>query len=303
MCVQFDLDDSGEIETKELMRLGQARRKLGQKSGAWSHEKNAKLVKNMDTDGDGTVNEKEFATYFARSLPTDRNDFDEIISQFMDVAQETGRDGGDDEAKWAEREARAKAAHAKKLEDKDANSDSPTVVRPKGGEDKWAEREANVKAKQQEKDDVAHLKLMEGVKSPEVDEAELAKREAKAKAKKAEREANEAKVAKRDQDDEAKWAEREAKAKAKIAEAQRQKDVELEALDGIKSPEVDEAKWAEREENAKAKAKAQHDAELEKDASDSKAAEAERFILRHNALCDVFRQVSSAAVICVRAES
>merc|ERR1712166_1302761 len=85
---QFDLDDSGEIETKELLALGQARRKLGQKSGAWTEEKNAKLVKNMDTDGDGTVNEKEFSGYFDKSLTKDEAEFEETVAQFMEVAKE-----------------------------------------------------------------------------------------------------------------------------------------------------------------------------------------------------------------------
>merc|ERR1711865_808535 len=85
---QFDLDGSGEIETKELLALGQARRKLGQKSGAWTEEKNAKLVKNMDTDGDGTVNEKEFSGYFDKSLTKDQAEFEETVAQFMEVARE-----------------------------------------------------------------------------------------------------------------------------------------------------------------------------------------------------------------------
>merc|ERR1712166_819647 len=55
----FDLDDSGEIASWELLALGKARRSLGQKSTPWTEEKNASLVKNMDASGDGLVDEKE----------------------------------------------------------------------------------------------------------------------------------------------------------------------------------------------------------------------------------------------------
>merc|ERR1712072_609412 len=55
---QFDLDDSGEIESAELMALGTARRSLGQKQGEWTEEKNARLVQNMDASGDGMIDEK-----------------------------------------------------------------------------------------------------------------------------------------------------------------------------------------------------------------------------------------------------
>ena len=85
---QFDLDGSGNIESSELLALGQARRKLGQKTSAWTEEKNAKLVQKMDSDGDGQVSEREFATYFDSSLPSDRGAFDEIVFQFLEVARE-----------------------------------------------------------------------------------------------------------------------------------------------------------------------------------------------------------------------
>ena len=69
------------------MQLGQARRKLGQKSGEWTEEKNAKLVRKLDTGGDGTISQKEFVSYFAESLPADRKEFDTVVVQFMEVAR------------------------------------------------------------------------------------------------------------------------------------------------------------------------------------------------------------------------
>ena len=40
----MDLDNTGYIEAAELMLLGQARRKLGHKSGQWTEEQNQRLV-------------------------------------------------------------------------------------------------------------------------------------------------------------------------------------------------------------------------------------------------------------------
>ena len=85
---QFDLDNSGQIEKKELLQLGKARRKLGQKTSVWSEAKNAKLVNKMDVDRNGTVSEQEFTRHFTESLPKDKKKFDEAIAQFMEVARE-----------------------------------------------------------------------------------------------------------------------------------------------------------------------------------------------------------------------
>jgi len=85
---EFDLDSSGEISHQELQKLGSARRALGQKSGTWTAEKNARLVARMDKDGDGSISAKEFVTHFAANLPEDRFDFAEVVAQFMSVAKE-----------------------------------------------------------------------------------------------------------------------------------------------------------------------------------------------------------------------
>ena len=83
--IEFDLDNSGEILTEELLELGKARRKLGQKSGEWTEEKNAKLVKKIDVNGDGVIAMSEFTDFFAEALPRNRGEFAEIVQQFMEV--------------------------------------------------------------------------------------------------------------------------------------------------------------------------------------------------------------------------
>ena len=83
--IEFDLDNSGEILTEELLELGKARRKLGQKSGEWTEEKNAKLVKKIDVNGDGVITMSEFTDFFAEALPRNRGEFAEIVQQFMEV--------------------------------------------------------------------------------------------------------------------------------------------------------------------------------------------------------------------------
>jgi len=84
----FDIDRSGSVETAELMKLGQARRELGQKRGAWTAEKNAKMIANMDQGKkDGLVDKEEFVAYFLKSLgSSDDKAFTATIEQFKAVA-------------------------------------------------------------------------------------------------------------------------------------------------------------------------------------------------------------------------
>ena len=83
----FDLDNSGTIETSELLELGQMRRKLGQKQGDWSDEKNAVLITKMDANGDGVIQGSEFAEHFEKALPADKVKFEQIVKEFMEVAK------------------------------------------------------------------------------------------------------------------------------------------------------------------------------------------------------------------------
>ena len=44
----FDLDQGGNIGKEELLELGQARRKLGHKSGEWTKEMNDRFMAKID---------------------------------------------------------------------------------------------------------------------------------------------------------------------------------------------------------------------------------------------------------------
>ena len=83
----FDLDKSGVIESRELLQLGKMRRQLGQKTGDWSDEQNARLVKKMDVNRDGKTSDVEFSTHFEKSLTKDMKEFLVVIDQFMAVAK------------------------------------------------------------------------------------------------------------------------------------------------------------------------------------------------------------------------
>ena len=50
---------AGSISVPELLQLGKARRGLKQKSGDWTEEKNAKMLRKMDTNGDKTLTTAE----------------------------------------------------------------------------------------------------------------------------------------------------------------------------------------------------------------------------------------------------
>jgi len=89
----FDLDDSGVIEPRELLKLGKTRRSLGQKQGKWTLEKNDAMIRKMDLDDDGVVSRDEFSDYFEDALSfLDPGEFDNTIADFMDVAN-ASRDG------------------------------------------------------------------------------------------------------------------------------------------------------------------------------------------------------------------
>jgi len=83
---EFDLDGAGTIEANELLLLGKARRKLGQKSGEWTPEQNKRMMAKLDKDGDGECDRSEFVKYFGSALPYDPAAFKEAIGQFMEVA-------------------------------------------------------------------------------------------------------------------------------------------------------------------------------------------------------------------------
>eukprot|EP00658_Telonema_sp_P-2_P035028 TRINITY_DN25526_c0_g1_i1.p1 TRINITY_DN25526_c0_g1~~TRINITY_DN25526_c0_g1_i1.p1 ORF type:complete len:824 (-),score=233.95 TRINITY_DN25526_c0_g1_i1:161-2464(-) len=83
----FDLDGSGMIEARELLELGRARRELGQRSGAWTEEKNNRLVRKMDVKGDGVVSCEEFVSHFSIALPEGRRQFDEVLDELVECVR------------------------------------------------------------------------------------------------------------------------------------------------------------------------------------------------------------------------
>jgi len=110
------------------MKLGTARRSLGQKSSAWTPEKNAKLVAKIDKDGDGEIDKNEFVTHFDGMLPRDQLDFDNTVDQFMDVARACRQE------KIKKKEAAKPAAVEQKWRDR-------TPVAPRKAETSVASRE------------------------------------------------------------------------------------------------------------------------------------------------------------------
>ena len=70
----------------ELFELGVARRHLKHRQVTWTEDMNTKLVKKIDSNKDGKIEKSEFVAHFSASLPTDREQFEEVIEQFMEVA-------------------------------------------------------------------------------------------------------------------------------------------------------------------------------------------------------------------------
>ena len=74
---------SGHIESSELMRLGAARRSLGQATGEWNEAKNKRMVGKMGGGSSGTVTSSKFVNYFLENLSTlPDTAFKQTIAQF-----------------------------------------------------------------------------------------------------------------------------------------------------------------------------------------------------------------------------
>ena len=52
---EFDLDGGGDVGEEELLELGQARRRLGQKSGEWTEANNRTMMQHIGPDEEGIV--------------------------------------------------------------------------------------------------------------------------------------------------------------------------------------------------------------------------------------------------------
>ena len=82
----FDYDRSGYVCSKELYALGMARRAKGHKTSSWTADKNAKLIQQMDRDGDGVIQKEECVMHFDACLPSDEMSFNAVLDEFMEAA-------------------------------------------------------------------------------------------------------------------------------------------------------------------------------------------------------------------------
>ena len=83
---KFDLDGDGELTSDELLVLGQARRKLGQKSGQWTEQANEALVASIGLNSSGGIVKERFVKHFSESLPGQQLQFDREIQQMSRCA-------------------------------------------------------------------------------------------------------------------------------------------------------------------------------------------------------------------------
>ena len=87
MYAEFDLDGGGDVGEDEMMALGQARRKLGQRSGEWTREMNSGMLKAMGAGADGNFSMEQFVLYFDANLSKDKAGFETDIENFMECAR------------------------------------------------------------------------------------------------------------------------------------------------------------------------------------------------------------------------
>jgi len=112
----FDLDGSGVIEANELMCLGQARAKTGQKSRVWTVEKNKAMIASMDKGArDGMVEADEFVSYFMDTLQkVDDGAFMKTMAEFRAAKAKYLENLAADKAAWSAAATKAAAKDAEK---------------------------------------------------------------------------------------------------------------------------------------------------------------------------------------------
>ena len=88
---EMDLDDSGFMEADEVNELAQMRRALHHKEGdkTWTDDMNNRLLKKIDTNRDGQINQDEFTDHYLRLFESqDEHAFNTWVDQFWRVVQE-----------------------------------------------------------------------------------------------------------------------------------------------------------------------------------------------------------------------
>jgi hypothetical protein len=83
----FDVDSNGYVESDELLLLGNARKKLGQKQRDWTEAKNRELLRSLDKNLDGRIDEAEFVRGFSAKVPQDVDSFLQLATEFHQVAR------------------------------------------------------------------------------------------------------------------------------------------------------------------------------------------------------------------------
>ena len=130
-----------------LTLIGQARRKLGQKSGEWTEEQNKKLLFNMGADlKTGNVPMEKFVGYFDKSLPPDMTGFNKTMDDFIECARSLRIKKTDARKKAAEDEAAKKRKEAQDAREAELQKKEEDAKRAK----KAAEDEAERKRKEGE---------------------------------------------------------------------------------------------------------------------------------------------------------
>ena len=84
---QFDLNGNGTVSFHEMLALGRARRKLCHKVGEWTIDDNENLMRDIGVDKAGNVTIHRFVSFFNTSLPSDVDEFEENVQQFLQCAR------------------------------------------------------------------------------------------------------------------------------------------------------------------------------------------------------------------------
>ena len=88
---EMDLDNSGFMDADEVSKLAQTRRKLYQKEGdkTWTEAMNNRLLKRIDTDGDGRIDKQEFVDHYTGLFETqDSYHFNTWFQEFLEVVHQ-----------------------------------------------------------------------------------------------------------------------------------------------------------------------------------------------------------------------